>query len=158
MPERFATVLMPAALRCREHERTVLDCTRAVEHMPMRLACLFGECGRHGKERGPGMGQCTIERRKPDVITDGQAKPPPRQVCRHSNLARAVRSRFAVALAAREIDIEHVYFVVAGDNVSLPINQKRPIYCFFRQKLDGERADMKKYAQPAGKLAKSGES
>ena len=48
----LAAVLMLAALRGRDDKRAILDGPRTQQHMPMRLAGLPGEGGRHGKYIG----------------------------------------------------------------------------------------------------------
>src|SRR5690606_41709130 len=45
----LAAALVPAALRRRQYEAAVLDGAGAVEHLPMRLAGLLRERGRHRK-------------------------------------------------------------------------------------------------------------
>src|SRR5438045_18422 len=105
MAKGVAAVLVTAALRRGEHEAAVLDRARAYEHVPMRLASLLGEGRRDGDERAAGLGQRAVERRKAQVVADAQAQPPPRQIGHHGNLARPVIARFAITLAAGEIDI-----------------------------------------------------
>ena len=80
MAEGLAAVLVLAALRRREHEAAVLDGARAHQHMPVRFAGLPGEGGRDRQEGGAGFRQRAIERRKAQVVADGQAEPAPRQV------------------------------------------------------------------------------
>src|SRR5215470_3774419 len=116
MAEGCAAVLVHAALGGRKDEAAVLDGAGAIEYMPMRLAGLLGERGRHRDERGAGFRQCPIERREAQVIADCEAQASPRQVGRNGALAGPEIARLAIALAAREIDVEHVDLVVArGD-------------------------------------------
>src|SRR5947208_11550026 len=125
MTESIAAVLMPAALRGGKHEAAVLDRACANEHVPMRLAGLLGEGRRNGDERAAGIGERTVERREAQVIADGEAKAPPRQVGGDGELTRTVIARFAIALATREVDVEHVNLVVARDNLDGGIDQER---------------------------------
>src|SRR6201987_3930437 len=99
MAEGLARVLVQAALRRSEHEAPVLDCTRADEYVPVRLAGLPGEGRRYGEERGSGLGERAIERRKSQIVTDGEPQPAPRQIGEHRAIAGAERAPLAIALA-----------------------------------------------------------
>src|SRR4051812_30259056 len=103
MPERIASVLMPAALRGGEHKRAVLDRARPHQDVPMRLAGLFRERCRDGQERRAGFGQSAIKRRKAQVIADREPEPAPWQVGDDAALAWPEIARLAVALAAAEV-------------------------------------------------------
>src|SRR5262245_64476410 len=105
MAEGVAAVLVPAALRGREYEGAVLDRACAHEDVPMRLAGLLGERGRDRDEGRAGLRERSIERRETQVVADRQPEPTPRQVGDDRDLAGAEVARFAVALAAREIDV-----------------------------------------------------
>ena len=100
MAEGLAAVLVLAALRGGEHEAAVLDRARAHQHMPMRLAGLARERRRDRQERRAGFGERAVERRKAQVVADGQPEPAPRQVGDHREIARPVAARLAIALAA----------------------------------------------------------
>src|SRR4051812_37380598 len=118
MAEGLAAILVPAALRRGEDETAILDGAGALQHMPMRLAGLPGESRGYGEERSAGFGQAAIQRREAQVVADGQAEPPPGQIGPHAEIARAVIARFAIALAAGEIDVEHVDLVIARDDLA----------------------------------------
>ena len=62
----------------------------------------------------PASGQRAIERRKAHVVADRQPDPAPRQVRDHGGLARLVVGGLAIALAAGQIDVEHMDLVVAA--------------------------------------------
>ncbi len=124
MAEGLAAVLMPAALRSGEHEAAVFDRAGAQQHVPMRFAGLAGECRRDGEERSAGFGQRPIERREAQIVADGEAEPAPGQVGDDRQFARPVIVGFAIALAAGEIDVEHVDLVVARDHVALAVDQE----------------------------------
>ena len=158
MAEGVAAVLVAPALRGREHERRVLDRAGAQQHVPVRLAGLLGE-GRRAREEGrAGLGQRPVQRREAQVVADRQAEPAPGQVGDHGLLARPVAARLAVALAAGEIDVEHVDLVVAGDDLALRIDQERAVGGALRRNLDGERADVKMDAELARQRAERGEA
>src|SRR4029079_6994121 len=142
MSEGLAAVLMLATLRRREHERAVLDRARPVEHMPVRFAGLFRECRWNGQEYASGMRECAMERGKAQIVADGQAQPSPRQVGGDGDLARPIASRFAIALAARKVHVEHVYLVVARDNFAFGVDEKGPVRCLFLGELDCKRPDV----------------
>ena len=142
MAEGLAAVLVLAALRGREHEAAVLDragAHRARANAPRRSA---GEGRRDRQERGAGLGQRAVERGEAQVVADGQAEPAPRQVGDHGELAGAVAARFAIALAAGEIDVEHVDLVVARDDLALRVDQEGAVGRLVGRDLDRERADV----------------
>ena len=64
MPECFAAIFVPPALRSRQNERLGFDGARPEERMPMRFA---GDprkgCG-SGNERSSGLGKSTVQRRE----------------------------------------------------------------------------------------------
>ena len=91
----------------------------------MRLAGLSGEGGRDGEKRAAGLGQRPVERREAQIVADGQAEPAPRQVGGDADFAGTVAARLAIALAAGEIDVEHVDLVVARDDLALAVDQER---------------------------------
>src|SRR5437868_4177438 len=112
MAECLTAVLVQAALRGGEDERAVLDCARADEHVPVRFAGLPREGGWHGDEEASGFRQRAVERGKAQVVANGEPEPPPWQVGHDGVLARAEIARLAVALAAREVDVEHMDLVI----------------------------------------------
>jgi hypothetical protein len=74
VPEGLAAILVQAALRRSQHERAVLDGPRTHQRVPMRFPGLARERRRNREHRSAGFGNGTIERRKAQVITDGQAE------------------------------------------------------------------------------------
>src|SRR5690606_17755250 len=75
-----------------------------------------------------------------------------RQFRHYGPVSGPVGARFAIALAIVEIDIEHVYLVVAGDDVALRIEQDRPVGDTLRLDPDRERTGQ----QPGPGLARQG--
>src|SRR5882724_9055013 len=124
MAEGRAAVLMVAALRGREHEAAVLDRARAHQHVPMRLAGLTRERGGNAEKTRAGLGQCAVERREAQVVANGDAEPSPRQVGEYREISRTVGAGLAIALAAFEVDVEHVDLVVARHDVALAVDQE----------------------------------
>ncbi len=104
---------MLAPLRRREDEAAILDGARAHQHMPMGAAGRHREGRRDRQEIGAGLRQGAIELREAQVVAHGHAEHAPGQCGEHRRLAGTERVRFAVALAAGELDIEHVDLVVA---------------------------------------------
>ena len=153
MSERGAAVLVVAALRGRDHERAVLDRARAHQHVPVRLAGLPRERGGDREERRARFGERAIERRKAQVVADRHAEPAPRQVGDHREIARAIAARLAIALAAFQVDVEHVDLVVARDDLAAPVDQEAAVHRLVGRGLHGERADMDVDAERARKLA-----
>src|SRR5207237_7765654 len=107
-----------------EHERAVFNGACAHQNVPVRLAGLPGEGRRDSKECGAGFGKCAIERRKAQVVADGKPKPPPRQIGQYREVARTIAARLAIALAALEVDIEHVDLVVTRDDLAAAAAQE----------------------------------
>src|SRR3954470_4000056 len=112
MAERRAPVLVQAALRGGEHIAAILDGARPDQDVPVRLAGLLGERRRDGDEGGPGLREGTIERREAQVVADRQPQLAPWQICRNRALTGFEAVRFAIALAAGEVDVEHVDLVI----------------------------------------------
>src|SRR5215831_5513560 len=108
MAKRRAPVLVQAALRGGEHVAAVLDGTRPDQDVPMGLAGLLGERRRDGDEGAPGLRERTVERWETQVVADRHAKPAPWQIGRDRTLTGFEAVRLAVALAAGEVDVEHV--------------------------------------------------
>ena len=144
---------MVAALRRREHERAVLDRACAHQYVPVRLAGLPGKRRRDREERRACFREGAVERREAQVITDGKAKPAPREVGDDAKFARAIAARLAIAFAAFEIDVEHVDLVVARDDLAAPVDQEGAVCGLVGRHLDGERADMDVDAERARQLA-----
>ena len=71
---------------------------------------------RHGEEIGAGLRQRAVEMRKADIVAHAHAEPAPRRLGDDRLPAGAVGVALAIALAARQIDVEHVDFVVARDD------------------------------------------
>src|SRR5690349_24943728 len=111
MAEGRAPVLVCPALGGREYIAAIFDGTRANQDVPVGLAGLLGERRRDGNERGPGLCERAIERRETQVVADREAEPAPWQIGCHRGLAGLEAVRFAIALAAGEVDVEHVDLV-----------------------------------------------
>src|SRR3954454_281932 len=118
MAERRAPVLVRAALGSGQNVTAILDGARPDQHMPVGLAGLLGKRSRDRDKGGPGLREGAIERRKAQVVADGEAQPAPWQVDRHSALARPEAVRLAIALAAGEVDVEHVDLVIARNDLA----------------------------------------
>src|SRR6516165_3441591 len=157
MAEGLALVLVQAALRRSQNEASVLDCARPDENVPVRLPGLPGEGRRYGKEGRPGLRERAVERRKAQVVTDRQAETPPRQVRGDCDFAGPEGTRLPIALAVREIDIEHVNLGVARDDLAVAIDEEGPVTGTVRRNLDGQGADMDIDAELARKFAKASE-
>ena len=149
----LALVLVHAALRRGEDEAAGLDGAGAQQRVPMRLAGLSGEGRRHREERRAGFGQRAIERRKTHVVADRQPDAAPRQVRDHGGLARLVVGGLAIALAAGQIDIEHMDLVVAGEQIAVGPDQERAVDRALRRKAQRQRADMEMDLQFRGERA-----
>src|SRR5258707_11712307 len=128
MAEGRAPVLVHSPLCGCEDVAAVLDGARADQHMPVRLAGLLGKSGRDRDERGTGLRQRAVERRETQVVADRQAEPAPGQVGHDGAFARTETARLPIALATREIDVEHVDLVVARDDLARAVDQVGPIY------------------------------
>ncbi len=154
----LAAVLMLAALRGREDEGAVLDGAGAVEHVPMGFAGLLRERRGDGEKRGARLRQRAIERGEAQVVANREAEPAPWQVGGHGDLAGPVVAGFAIALAAGEIDVEHVDLVVARDDLAAAVDQERAVGSPLGRELDRKRADMEEDAEAAGRLAERREA
>src|ERR1700728_5166819 len=95
--------------------------------MPMRLAGAYREGGWHGEERRAAFGERAVQRRKAHVVADREADAAPGQVRDHGGFARLVIGGFAIALATRQIDIEHMDLVIACENVAIRSDQERAV-------------------------------
>ncbi len=119
----------------------------------MRFAGLFGEGRRNGQKRRAGFGERPIERRETQIVAHREAETPPWQIADHGEIAGAVIVGFAIALAAGEVDVEHMDLVVARRDFALAIDQEGAVYGFVGRCLDGERADMNEGRRLARDLA-----
>src|SRR5215510_9776390 len=118
MAESRAPVLMQTALGGREHVAAILDGARTDQDVPVGLAGLLGERRRDRDEGGSGLRERAIERWEAQVVADREAQAAPRQIGRHRRLAGLEAVRFAIALAAREVDVKHMNLVVARDDLA----------------------------------------
>ena len=144
---------MQSGLGRREHEAAGLDGPRTQQRMPMRFPGLAGEGGRHREECGAAFRKRAVERRKAQIVADRQPNPAPRQVGDHGGLARLVIGRFAITLAAFQIDVEHVDLVVAREHVALGPDQEGAVDRLLRREAQCQRTDMKMDFQLAGERA-----
>src|SRR3954469_15444726 len=146
-------MLVFAALRGRDHETAVLDRACAHQHMPVCLAGLARERGRDRQEGRAGFGERTIERREAQVVADRHPEPAPWQVGDNRKVALTIAVRLAIALAALQVDVEHVDLVVARRELAFAVDQEAAVRGFLGPGLDGERADMDVNAKRTRKLA-----
>src|SRR5215475_7766969 len=153
MAESRAPVLMQTALGGREHVAAILDGTRADQDVPVGLAGLLGKRRRNGNERGAGLRERAVKRWKTQIIADRQAQPAPWQIGRDRALTGFEAVRLAIALAAGEIDIEHVNLVVTRDDLARGIDQERAVGGAIGRDLDRERANMQPDRQRTRELA-----
>src|SRR6516162_742133 len=93
----------------------------------------MGAAGWHGEYRrdrqkiGAGLRQSAVEVWKAHIVTNGHAEASPRCIGHNSPIAGPVGVAFAIALAAREVDIEHVDLVVTPDDRTAWIEEKRAV-------------------------------
>src|SRR5262245_57060011 len=109
---------MRTALGCRADEGLRLDGTRPQQRVPVRHPSRTAEGGRDGDDLGARARQGAIEVREAQIIADGETELAPRQVGENGLLARPIVAALTVALAATQIDIEHMNLVVAGCDLS----------------------------------------
>src|SRR6266480_6129411 len=95
--------------------------------MPMRLAGWHRKYRRNGQEIGAGLRKRAVEMREAHIVADRHPEPAPRGLGDDGPAARTIGVALAVALAARQIDVEHVDLVVAGDDRALGIDQEGPV-------------------------------
>ena len=139
----LALAFMRSGLGGGEHEAAVLDGARAQQRVPMGFAGPHREGGRHGEERRPAFGERAIQRRKAHVVADREADAAPGQVRDHSGFARLVIGGLAIALATRQIDIEHMDLVVACDHRAVWRDQEGAVDRPLGRGTQCQRADMK---------------
>src|SRR5579871_1046474 len=113
MAKRLALVLMQPRLRGRKHKAAGLDGARLQQSVPMSLAGLASKSRRNRQEYCAAFRKRPVERGKPQVVANRQADPAPGQVGNDRGLARLVIGALAIALAAGQVDVEHVDLVVA---------------------------------------------
>ena len=123
----LALVLMHASLRCGEHKAAGLDGAGAQQRVPVRCTGVSREGGGHGEERRTAFGERAIQRRKAHVVTDRQTNPAPGQVGDDGGFARLIVGGFAIALAAGQVDVEHMDLVVACDHEAVRPDQERTV-------------------------------
>src|SRR5215470_17947958 len=95
--------------------------------MPMRAAGRHGENRRDAQKISAGLCERAIEMRKADIIADAYAEPAPWRLRDDGAVAGPVGVALAIALATRQIDVEHVDLVVARDDRARRIDEKRPV-------------------------------
>ena len=123
----LAAVGVAAGLRGGNDEGAVLDGARPLQHMPVRLAGLAGEGGGRSQRRGARMRLRAIEVREADVVADRDAELQPRQIDDDRAIARMIDGGFAPALAVRQIDVEEMDLVVAGEDLAVAAEEKRAV-------------------------------
>src|SRR4029078_8686917 len=147
MAERIPAVFVSAALGCRKYKTAVFNGTAADEDMPRAFAALFCESRRNCQHGCASFGERTVKRGKAQVIANGQTEAAPRQGSQHPQLTRTVIAGFAIALAARKVDVEHVDLVVTRQDVALRIDQEGTVGGAVGGHPVGTRTDMTKSAQ-----------
>ena len=153
----LAAVLVIAALGGGKDEAAGLDSARLQQNMPMHLAGLAGEGGRDRNDIGSRLGKCAVEIGEAHVIANGHAESAPRRRRNNTALAGPEGARFPVALAAFEIDVEHMDLVVDRNRPAPVIQQERAIDSpFVIQKLDHQGSGQKPDAEFRRDLAIGG--
>ena len=94
------------------------------------------------RNEAPAFGERAIQRRKAHVVADRQPDAAPWQVRDHGGLARLIVGGFAIALAAGQIDVEHVDLVVAREHIAVGPDQERAVDRLLRRKAQRQRTDM----------------
>ncbi len=153
MAEGLAAFRMVAALRRREDEGAGLDGPRAQQQMPVGQTCGSREGGGHRQELGPGLRQRPVERRKAQIVADRHAEPAPGEIGQHRRGPGAEGRGFAIALPAREIDIEHVDLAVMPRHTALRVDQEGAVGAALRVELHRERSAQKPAAEIPGERA-----
>ena len=103
--------------------------------VPMRLAGLAREGRGHGEERGAGFGQAAVERGEAQVVADRQPeRPQGRSATTPSRPAGSCATRDSSR--RRQIDVEHVDLVVAGEQFAVGIDQERAVDGLLRRSAD----------------------
>ena len=148
----LAAVLVPAALRGRDHEGAGLDGPRPMEHVPVRLPGLLGEGGRSREEGGPVLGQRLVQGGEAHVVADGHPEPAPGRLGQHRPLATRVGGRFAPALAVGQIDVVEVDLVVGGRDPAVAADEEGAVRDPVAIR-HGDRAEMDQDAPLPGDLA-----
>src|ERR1051326_903315 len=92
--------------------------------MPMRFAGRHRKDRRNGEEIRAGLRQCAVEMREAHIVADRHAEPTPRRLRDERPAAGPGVVALWIALATRQIDVEHVDLVVAGDEAALRVDQE----------------------------------
>ena len=90
------------------------------------------------------MGERAVEMREAHVVAHRHAERAPGQRRRHRALARAIGRRLAIALAARQIDVEHMDLVVARAQRAVGRDQAGPV---------GEASVLRRHDRPCRRAA-----
>ena len=143
--ERVAAVLVPAALGRGEHEAAVLDGRARISTCQWASPVCLVKAEGIARNEAPASAQRAIERREAQIVANRQGEPAPRQVGDHGKVAGTVGVGFAIALAAGEVDVEHVDLVVARGDVAVAVDQERAVRRLLRSSLDRKRAEMFDY-------------
>ena len=113
----------------------------------MRAAGLIGKRGRHGQDTGAFVRERAVEVRKADVVTNRHADGQAFQIGDHGFGARMIAVALTVGLGLRDLDVEHVDLVVAGEDRPIASDQERPVgETSVRRALQPERADQNRNA------------
>jgi len=82
----------------------------------MRFAGRHREGRGDRQEIGAGLGERPIKMREPQIVAHRHPEDAPRRLGQHRAAPGAEGVAFPVALAAGEIDVEHVNLIVAGNH------------------------------------------
>ncbi len=126
MAERLPAPWVNATLSGRQQVALGLDGTGADQYLPVRRAGHRGERRRRRDQFRAGLAQGGIELRKTQVVADRQAEAADRRIRHHDLLTESIVVGFTIA-APRigYIHIEQVQLVVAGDPLSVLVDQQR---------------------------------
>ena len=115
-----------ATLSGRQQVALGLDGTGADQYLPVRRAGHRGERRRRRDQFRAGLAQGGIELRKTQVVADRQAEAADRRIRHHDLLTESIVVGFTIA-APRigYVHIEQVQLVVAGDPLSVLVDQQR---------------------------------
>src|SRR5712691_3619283 len=167
--QRMAVALAPgrvlAPLRRREDKAAILNRAGAQQHMPVRPAGRYREHRRYGEEIGSGLRQRAIEVREAHIVADTHAEPAPRRLGDDRPAPGTIGVALAIALAAWQVDVEHVDLVVARDDLARAIDEERavgePLLAFdgagLASGIDDQRAEQEPDAQLPRQFAHAGE-
>ena len=128
----------------------------AQQHMPVCLPGGPGEGRRHRQDRRAGRRQRPVQRRKAQIITDGQAQAAPRRRGHHGFFTSLISRGFPPAFAAQH-HVKQVDLGIAGGDGAGGIDQETAVDEFFADALQGQAAQLHPHAGAGGSGANGGE-